>query len=77
MSRLPRRLVRSRPLALRLYIACVDAVGRVFDDGTAVCPPWVGRHFSELPPGVQILHGVDHLEILGTGKGKDTADAAR
>jgi hypothetical protein len=69
------RLVRSRPPAPRLYIASVDADGHVLDSGTAVCWPWVGRHYSELPAGVQILHGVAPWEILGTAESKDTTDA--
>jgi hypothetical protein len=60
------RLTRSRPTAPRLYIACVNAAGRVFDDATAVCRPWVGCQCAELPTGVQTLHGVAPREILGT-----------
>ena len=59
------RLLRSRPAAPRLYIACVDANGLIYDNGSAVCRPWVGRHSSELPAGVQVLRGVDPREILG------------
>jgi hypothetical protein len=71
MSNLRRRLdrlVRSRPPAPRLYIACVDGEGRVVDDGTDVCRPWVGRHYTELPATVQILHSVDPREIVGTAE---------
>jgi hypothetical protein len=59
------RLVRSRPPAPRLYIACVDANGLILDSGTPVCRPWVGRHYSELPAGLQTLHGVAPWEIVG------------
>jgi hypothetical protein len=30
---------------------CIDEKGRILDDGTANVKPWVGRHFSEVPPG--------------------------
>jgi hypothetical protein len=64
----PGRGVRSRPPAPRLYIACVDANGLVFDSGSAVCRPWVGRHYTKLPHGVQTLRGVDPREMLGTAE---------
>jgi hypothetical protein len=62
------RLVRSRPPAPRLKIACVDADGRDFEDGTPVCHPWVGHHYTELPATVQTLHGVAPWEIVGTAE---------
>jgi hypothetical protein len=62
LKRLQAVLMPARP---QLSIVGVDDDGRVLDDGTEASRPWVGRNCGELPRGVQILRGVDPLEILG------------
>jgi hypothetical protein len=50
LRRLEQRL-EQLSAAERPSYACIDKHGRILDDGTAKVKPWVGRHYSELPPG--------------------------
>jgi hypothetical protein len=64
LGRLEQRCEARRPAA-HLSVACVDAAGRVLDDGSEAVRPWVGRHHSELPNPVIVVGGIDPLRVLG------------
>jgi hypothetical protein len=70
VRRLEARLEDLYPPGPHLYLACVGQQGRVLDDQTEAARPWVGRHFRELPDPVQVIRGVDPLEVFGLTRGE-------
>ena len=67
LDRRLRRLETRMPAPHELLppIAIIDCNGFVADDGSAAIAPWVGRPPTSLPPGTQIIRGIDPRLVVG------------